>query len=220
MGATPGTLDVGGSGLITIGSLLQFYGTLAPAFISPEAHTPTHFQINVDSEVAAWAQAFLSALAIVASLWVVNRQHKLELQREAKTEVQRKRQHLESAFQLIGAMYRVTNKIKEWSAVKEGEPDDLLRMRLELEGLVDALRQTDFGRFDQHIPIEATLVALSSARFMLARISPSEYAGSFTSLDEIGEIASDLGNELKKRLDKIHAEYPTYHSTAHNSPLP
>ncbi|MBZ0069608.1 MAG: hypothetical protein K8F26_12435 [Thiobacillus sp.] len=172
------------------------------------------FFVDVRGEVwAAWIQAILSGVAIYASVRLVNHQHKLELKREANGEVQRKRQHLESAFQLIGAVYRVTNKIKEWSKVKGGEPDDLLRMRLELEGLADALRQTDFGRFDQHMPIEATLVALSSARFMLARIAPSEYAGSFTSPDEIGKTASDLSNELKKRLDKIHAEYPTYHNT-------
>jgi hypothetical protein len=198
--------------LITIGSLLQLYGTLAPAFISSEAHTPTHFQINVDSEAAAWAQAFLSALAIVASLWVVNRQHQLELKRNNEAEAQRKRQHLESAFRLIEAVHKVTKKIKKWSEAEEGEqgdPYDFARMKIELEGLVDALRQTDFGRFDQHLPIEATLVALSAARFMLARLTPV-YAGAQLSAIEISEMASDLGDLLKERLDNIHVAYPSY----------
>lgn len=200
--------------LITVGSLLQLFGTLAPAFTAPVAHTSTHFQINVDSEgSAAWTQALLSAAAIFASVWLVNHQHRLELRREADNEAQRKHQHLESAFQLIGAVHGVTKKIKKWSEAKEGEPDDhydLVKMRIELEGLVDALRQTDFGRFDQHMPIEAILVALSAARLMVGRLTPT-YAGDPSLIaKEIGKMATDLGELLKERLDNIHVGSPNY----------
>lgn len=164
---------------------------------------------NVSGEQwAAWTQAVLSAGAIIASVLVVNHQHKLELQREAIADALRKRQHLESAFQLVGAVYQITQKAKRWSEVKPGEPDDpydLVRMRFELEGLVDALRQTDFGRFDQHMPIEATLVALSAARQLRARL-----ASAYISATEIGEMATDLGEQLKERLDKIHAAFPNF----------
>lgn len=172
------------------------------------------FLTNVSGEQwAAWAQAILSGVAIYASVRLVNHQHKLELQREANAEVQRKRQYLESTFQLVGAVYQVALKIKEWSESPPGdaphEGSDLLGMRIELEGLIDALRQTDFGRFDQHMPIEAVLIALTAAR-MLDKTIPHVDVVAPSDVVYIGKSATLMAGLVKSRLNKIHAAFPDY----------
>ena len=172
------------------------------------------FLTNVSGEQwAAWAQAIFSGIAIFASVWLVNHQHKLELRRNAEAENQRKRQHFESVFQLIGAVYQITQKVMEWATPNSDEPHeryDLVRMRIELEGLVDALRQTDFGRFDQHMPIEAILVALSVARLMIEQLTTTHGGDPSLTVKEIGEMATNLGKPLKDRLDKVFATHPNY----------
>jgi hypothetical protein len=130
------------------------------------------FLTNVSGEqAAAWTQALLSAAAIYASVRLVNRQHNLELQRNAASEAERKRQHLNSAFQLAGGVYQITQKIVTWAQPGGTPPHDrydLFKMKVELDGLVEALRQTDYGRFDEHAPIETILYAISTARQMIA----------------------------------------------------
>ena len=170
------------------------------------------FLTNVSGEQwAAWTQAFLSAAAIFASVLLVNRQHKLELNRTALAEVERKRQHVKSTFQLVGAVYMITCKIVTWAQPGGNAPHDrydLLKMKIELDGLIEALRQTDYGRFDEHTPIEATLFAISTARQMVGHLSnvygqaPKVSAADIASTLQMG---NDLGPPLKERLDKLHA---------------
>lgn len=173
------------------------------------------FLSNVTPEVwAAIAQAVLSAAAIVVSVLLVNCQHRQQLSRDSKSEADRKRQHLESAFQLVSAVYSITQKIATWSQPGGTEPHDrydLFKMRIELEGLVDALRQTDFGRFDKHAPIEAVLVALSVARQMVAHLKTGHTLNAPLGADEIaviGELVASVAGPLKERLDKLHAMLP------------
>lgn len=173
------------------------------------------FLTNVTGEQwAAWTQAVLSAAAIIASVGLVNHQHKLELQREADNETQRKRQHLESTFQLVGAVFQVLTKVKEWSESTGYEPhdgSDLWGMKIELEGLIDALRQTDFGRFDQHMPIEAVLVALTAARLMDKGLTTTPQADAVapSDVEYLGKTATLMAGLVKSRLDKIYAAFPS-----------
>jgi len=165
----------------------------------------------IDNQWAAWAQAILSAIAIFASVLMVNRQHRLELNRIASVELERKHQYLKSAFQLVGAVYMITGKIDKW-AQAGGNPaharHDLLKMKTELDGLIEALRQTDYGRFDEHTPIEAILFALCTARIMVIHLS-NVYGGppqlSPADIGAIGRMSNDLGPPLKERLNKLHA---------------
>lgn len=65
-----------GLSFISIGSLLQLYGAIAPStsLTVPEVHAPLYFKININGEAAAaWMQALLSAAAILASVWLVIR---------------------------------------------------------------------------------------------------------------------------------------------------
>jgi hypothetical protein len=170
------------------------------------------FFTNVSGEqYAPWAQAILSAFAILASALLVHKQHKLELQRTVLSETGRKRQHLESTFQLVGAVYQVTQKLVQWAlpgGMRPYDRYDLFKMKLELEGLVEALRQTDYGRFDSHKPIEATLFAISVTRQMLAHLKSVHVLDAplrTTDVDEIGKMGADLGSPLKERLDELHA---------------
>lgn len=169
------------------------------------------FLTNVSGEQwAAWTQAVLSAVAIVASALLVNRQHRLEQKRNAAAESERKRQHLNSAFQLIGAVYQITGKIVTWAQPGGSPPHDrydLLKMKIELDGLVDALRQTDYGRFDEHTPIEAILYAMSTARQMIGHLSNVYGQAPQVSAADIAltlQMAKDLGPPLKERLDRLH----------------
>lgn len=166
---------------------------------------------NVSGEQwAAWTQALLSAAAIFASVLLVNRQHKLELRRNAAAEAERKRQHLNSVFQLVGAVYQITGKIVNWAQPGGTPPHDrydLLKMKIELDGLVDALRQTDYGRFDEHAPIEAILYAMSTARQMISHLSNVYGQGPQLSPADIAstlQMGNDLGPPLKERLDRLH----------------
>lgn len=169
------------------------------------------FLTNVSGEQwAAWTQAFLSAAAIFASVLLVNRQHKLELARNALAEAERKRQHLNCAFQLVGAVYQITRKVVTW-AQPSGTPlhdrYDLQKMKIELDGLVEALRQTDYGRFDEHTPIEAILYAVSTARQMIGHLSNVYGQALQVSAADIAltlQMGNDLGPPLKERLDKLH----------------
>ena len=164
-----------------------------------------------DNQWAAWAQAILSAIAIFASVLMVNRQHQQELGRIASAEVERKQQYLKSAFQLVGAVYMITGKLDKW-AQPDGSPVhdryDLLKMKIQLDGLIEALRQTDYGRFDEHTPIEAILFALCTARVMVIHLS-DVYGGpprlSPADIGAIGRMSNDLGPPLKERLNKLHA---------------
>lgn len=173
------------------------------------------FFTNVTPEVwAAIAQAVLSALAIVVSVLLVNQQHKQQQERNARAEADRKRQHLESAFQLVGAVYQVTQKMVTWAQPGGTVPHDrydLFKMKVELEGLKDAIRQTDYGRFDEHVPIEALLSSLGAARLMIAHLNTAHGLNAPLHAPEvqvIGEMADELGGPVKERLDKLHAMLP------------
>ncbi len=169
------------------------------------------FFTNVSGEqYAAWTQAILSAVAIIASVLVVQRQHRLELKRMADAEADRKRQHIKSAFQLVGAMYQVTKKLVDWAKPGgTGQPDryDLFKMRLELEGLVDALRQTDYGRFDSHTPIDATLVAMSVGRQMLEHVKNVYGLSAQLSSNDISDIGT-MGGKLRQAAEGAPRQAP------------
>lgn len=171
------------------------------------------FLTNVSGEQwAAWAQAILSGVAIFASVLVVNHQHQLELKREAASDRKRAHQYLKSTFQLIGAVYQVTLKVKTWAEADEPhERAALMGMEIELEGLIDALKQTDFGRFDEHLPIEAVSVTLTVARLMVRSLTsgPGDAIVSTSDIIDIGGTADIVGQIVKERLDKIHAAFPS-----------
>lgn len=108
----------------------------------------------------------------------------------------------------------ITCKITAW-AQSGGTPPhdryDLLKMKIELDGLVEALRQTDYGRFDEHTPIEAILFAISTARQMIGHLSTVYGQAPQVSAADIAltlQIGNDLGPPLKERLDKLHAMLP------------
>eukprot|EP01036_Dinobryon_divergens_P057041 gene57041-76168_t len=105
---------------IVCGGAVLVYGALIGVFAAyPPAAT---------GDWAAWAQAFGSVTAIGLGLWVVQRQHTLEMQRREARKVAARLSMHQGALQLINAVYAVAEKVKS-------HPDesalDLLHLSLE-----------------------------------------------------------------------------------------
>lgn len=141
------------------GVAVLVYGALIGVFAAyPPAAT---------GDWAAWAQAFGSVTAIGLGLWVVQRQHTLEMQRrEARKLAARLSMH-QGALQLINAVYKVAEKVKS-------HPDetalDLLHLSLEVEGITSALANVDHLRFETPRAIDALLAAQAASRKLLAHL--------------------------------------------------
>ena len=116
---------------------------------------------------AAWAQAFGSVAAIGLGLWAVQRQHRLELRRQAATTVAARHSQQQGALLLIDAVYRVAEKV---SSHADETALDLLHLSLEVEGIAAALAAVDPLRFDTQRAIDALLMAQASARKLLAHL--------------------------------------------------
>lgn len=76
-------------------------------------------------------------------------------------------------------------------------------MKLELDGLVDAIRQIDYGSRDVFAVVESMLVALASARAMVAELSdcypgPNGVVHGANQL-RLYKAAADLAGPLKDR---------------------
>jgi hypothetical protein len=159
---------------------------------------------------AAWAQAVLSALAIAASVALVAWQQANERRRQRQAEADRRRRHLESAFQLVSAVALVIEKISAATQPGATRPPDgreVTLMKLELECLVDAMRQIDYGARDEYKVIESMLVALSSARAM-AEDLVNYYPGTNGVLAGPGRLrvyqaASGLAGPLRSRAGNL-----------------
>jgi len=82
---------------IVCGGAVLVYGALIGVFAAyPPAAT---------GDWAAWAQAFGSVTAIGLGLWVVQRQHTLEMQRREARKVAARLSMHQGALQLINAVY-------------------------------------------------------------------------------------------------------------------
>lgn len=174
------------------------------------------FLTNVSGEQwAAWTQAVLSALAIFASVALVNHQHRQELLRTTNADEARRVQHLRSLLQLVGGVHQVLAKIAHWAHPDPKAtylPGDIRRMEIELIGLVEALGKIDLNQFDEHKPIEAALTALSAGRLMLDCLHASKSDAPFVPKADVQAIqqrSHELGPPLLGRLNELHKLLPS-----------
>lgn len=180
------------------GAAVLIYGALIGVFAAyPPATT---------GDWAAWAQAFGSVAAIALGLWVVQRQHTLEVQRRAARELAARLSVHQGALQLIDAVYKVAEKVKS-------HPDesalDLLHLSLEVEGITSALANVDPLRFETPRAIDALLMAQSASRKLQAHLERAydlSLGGRGHKWAPVKEFAEQASAAVKPPMDAFRAE--------------
>ena len=122
-------------------------------------------------ECASWVQSWGSIGAILASVWAVNRAHRLQAEQRAREAHAAYTQFLEVLFQLVGAAAQVATKIYQLELNGNVTPDEYSTMRIELSTIENAMRQISMERFDRYDFIEAWLVSDSCVRKLLMAIT-------------------------------------------------
>jgi hypothetical protein len=122
---------------------------------------------NENAGFSSWVKAVGSVAAIGLAVWVVQRQHRLELRRQAIADWQTKRAALQGALQVMSGVYSVAEKIASIGCVRPPVLMDLFHLAIELEVLVSALSRTDYLRFETHSAIEGLSVSESLGKALL-----------------------------------------------------
>jgi hypothetical protein len=172
------------------------------------------------SEWASWVQAIGSVLAIILAVWVVQKQHTLELHRQDIIELRRVLANRNGALQLISGVLSVAQKIKTYCDLAVGahahHPEQLTiglnslaDAMDELETTMNAVAGADHLLFDEHAVIEALMVAESTGRVLYRsgklalELMHQDQQPHWT---DISMVAQRVIVALKPRGDKIHAD--------------
>lgn len=171
------------------------------------------------SEWATWVQAIGSVLAIVFSVWVVTKQHNLELRRQKVAELAKALAHRRGVVQLVDGICAVAKKIQVFclncaEAHKKSAEELHLGLRSlgnamdELEAVVNAVAGVDHLQFEEHSVIESLIVAESSGRVLLKvgkrALTLMEKDGQ-SRWDDVTSEASRVVEDIRKRTDALHA---------------
>ncbi|MBT9523410.1 MAG: hypothetical protein IV101_21245 [Dechloromonas sp.] len=122
------------------------------------------------NECASWVQSVGSIGAILASVWAVNRAHRLQAQQRARDAYAAYTQFLEVIFQLVGASAQVAKKLYELELNGTATSGDYTAMRIELTVIEEASRQISIERFDRYEFIEAWVVSNACVKKLLAAV--------------------------------------------------
>ena len=168
------------------------------------------------SGFASWVQAIGSVLAIVLAIWVVQRQHRLELFRRAIADRKALLAVLSGALQMMSAVEGLAKRFTEdcmiqVNAVRGEAPLDLFKLGLlitELDTAVGALSRIDHLKFDEHAFIEGLIVAESAGKVLLQEARNAHHRMLDDGLPRWAGVltfSNAATNQLKTRCDSIHA---------------
>jgi len=151
-------------------------------------------------ECASWVQSWGSIGAILASVWAVNRAHRLQAEQRAREAHAAYTQFLEVLFQLVGAAAQVAKKLYQLELNGNVTPDDYSTMRIELSTIENAMRQISMERFDRYDFIEAWLVSDSCVRKLLTAITYVTSSNFSSQLEP--HYMRNLANTMRLSLDE------------------
>jgi len=157
------------------------------------------------SECASWVQSIGSIGAILASVWAVNRSHRLQAEQRARDAHAAYTQFLEVTFQLVGAAEQVANKLYELELNGKVTADEYTTMRIELTVIEDAAKQISIERFDRYEFIEAWVVSNACVRKLLAAIDYVTSLNFSAQLDPhyMRNLANAMRLSLNERTEKL-----------------
>ena len=179
---------------------------------------------DVHSGFAAWVQAVGSVLAIVLAVWVVDRQHRLELLRNSREKHEARVAVRNGVVQLIGSVEAIARKVYkhctgaavqapqlDLPAGQLGQPTilGLVVLTIELETAINAVSRVDHMILGEHALIEGVQVAESSGKLLLRLIqeqlnhtqNPKEFQWYVPV-----EAAQLCEKSIKQKADLIHQE--------------
>lgn len=124
------------------------------------------------AEWSGWVQAIGSVAAIGLSVWVVQRQHRLELRRQAIADWHAKRVALQGALQTMSGVLGVADKVANIARHRAPVLMDLFHLTIELEVMVNALARADYLKFETHSAIEGLTVTEAWAEHSSGMLKP------------------------------------------------
>lgn len=148
-------------------AMLGVWAAVAAAIAVIAGWPPLQIWLEQHDKLAAWVQAVGSVAAIGLSVWVVQRQHRLELRRQEMADWQSKRAALQGLLQLMTGVQNVAGKVANIARHRAPNSEGLMNLSIELETLLNALSRTDYLRFQTHIAIEGASVTESLGRTLL-----------------------------------------------------
>ncbi|WP_422086354.1 hypothetical protein [Variovorax sp.] len=151
-------------------AMLGVWATVAVAIAVIAGWAPLQAWLEAHEKLAAWVQAVGSVAAIGLSVWVVQRQHRLELRRQATAAWQSTRAGLQGLLQVMSGVQQVIVKVSNIARARAPNAEDLIHLSIELETLLNSLSRTDYLRFETHTAIEGVAVTESLGRTLLLRI--------------------------------------------------
>lgn len=164
---------------------------------------------NANAGLSSWVQAVGSISAIGLAVWVVQRQHRLELHRQALTDWQGRHALLRGALMIMVGVQQVASKVANIARHRVPNAEDLLHLSIELETLLNALSRTDYLRFETHVVIEGLTVTESLGRTLLRRArdayGPLRH-GENEHWSGVVAIANECATGVGIRADLLHAE--------------
>lgn len=119
------------------------------------------------SAAPAWVQAIGSVGAILATGWSVERAHRLQEKQRTRDIFREHTRFLEGAFQLVGGMRGVAEKIEKFEAEGRSTPAMRRSMLAELGAFGDAFRRFDLSRLDTYAHYHAVLTGDSVTRQLI-----------------------------------------------------
>lgn len=130
--------------------------------------------------LASWVQALFSICAIFIAVYVVDRAHRLQQgQRKAELFEERTR-FLITVYQLVALVATLAKRtFDEEVAGGTRTPLEFQALKIEIEGVVSALRRVDIGRLDDPNYLTAAVLAESHAQYLLKvveRVSVTSYS--------------------------------------------